>query len=104
MGGLAAEQLAYATKRDAVLAIGFTPYASETVRLAEAAAQRQVPVVAITDSPFSPLAQTAGVWLEAAEASFEVLRPLAAAMALAMTLALAVAEKRGQSEPRVRGT
>ena len=56
IGGLAQEELGFATKRDAVLAISFTPYASETVALAQAAAARNVPIVAITDSGFSPLA------------------------------------------------
>ena len=49
------EQLATATKRDAVLAISFTPYAPITVELAAAASRRGVPVVAITDWAFSPL-------------------------------------------------
>ena len=55
VGQLGPEQLATATKRDAVLAISFTPYAPVTADLAAAAARRDVPVVAITDSAFSPL-------------------------------------------------
>ncbi len=96
VGGLAAEQLSFATNADAVLAISFTPYASETVALTQAAAQRQVRVVAITDSPFSPLAQNASLWIEVGEANFEGFRSMAATLTLAMTLTVAVAEKRGQ--------
>ncbi len=96
VGGLAAEQFAFAGPRDAVLAISFTPYASETVTLARAAAARQVPVVSITDSPFSPLAQLANVWLEVGEANFEGFRSMAATLTLAMTLTVAIAEKRGR--------
>ena len=55
-GGLAQEELGFASASDVVLAISFTPYASETIALAQAAASRKVPVVAITDSGFSPLA------------------------------------------------
>ena len=44
IGGLAQEELGFATKRDAVLAISFTPYASETVPW-QAAAARNVPIV-----------------------------------------------------------
>lgn len=105
VGGLAAEQLSFATSADAVLAISFTPYASETVALTQAAAQRRVPVAAITDSPFSPLAQNASLWIEVGEANFEGFRSMAATLTLAMTLTVAVAERRGQqTEPRVRGT
>ena len=54
-----------------------------------------VPVVAITDSAKSPLAAAAEVWLEVAEADYGAFRSLAASFALAMTLAVATAEKRG---------
>jgi DNA-binding MurR/RpiR family transcriptional regulator len=94
MGGLAPEDVSFATKRDAVLAISFTPYASETVSLAQSVAARHVPLVAITDSPFSPLAPIAKIWFEVTEANFEGFRSMAATLALAMTLTVAVAERR----------
>ncbi len=96
VGGLAAEQVSFAGPQDAVLAISFTPYASETVSLSRAAAERGVPVLAITDSPFSPLAQIGGQWIEVSEANFEGFRSMAATMALAMTLTVAIAERRAQ--------
>jgi DNA-binding MurR/RpiR family transcriptional regulator len=96
VGGLAAEQIGFATAQDAVVAISFTPYASETVELAKAAAARGVPVVSITDSAFSPLARMAGLWIEVGEANFEGFRSMAATLTLAMTLTVAVAERRGQ--------
>ena len=104
VAGLAAEQLNFATRKDAVLAVSFTPYASETVSLTQSAAARGVPIVTITDSPFSPLAQIASLWIEVVEANFEGFRSMAATLTLAMTLTVAVAEKRGQSEPRIRAT
>lgn len=97
VGGLASEQLTFATQKDAVVAISFAPYASETVSLAQAAAQRQVPVVSITDSPFSPLAQISGLWLEISEANFEGFRSMSATLTLAMTLTVAIAERRQQA-------
>jgi DNA-binding MurR/RpiR family transcriptional regulator len=97
IGGLATEQLTFATPRDAVLAISFTPYASETVSLTQAAAARDVPIVSITDSPFSPLAQIADMWIEVTETNFEGFRSMAATLTLAMTLTVAVAEKREQA-------
>ena len=105
VGGLAAEQFAFASAKDAVLAISFTPYASETVALTRAASARGVPIVSITDSPFSPLAQLAGLWIEVGEANFEGFRSMAATLTLAMTLTVAIAEKKEQApEPRVRET
>ena len=96
VGGLAAEQITFAGPQDAVLAISFTPYASETVALARSAAQKSIPVVAITDSPFSPLAQTASLWIEISEANFEGFRSMAATLTLAMTLSVAIAERRAR--------
>ena len=96
VGGLAAEQVTFAGPNDAVLAISFTPYASETISLVRAAAGKGVPVVAITDSPFSPLAQVAGLWIEISEANFEGFRSMAATLTLAMTLTVAIAEHRAR--------
>jgi DNA-binding MurR/RpiR family transcriptional regulator len=94
LGGLASNDIAFATRRDAVLAVSFTPYASETVALVAQAVRARVPLIAITDSAFSPLARDAESWFEVAEANFEGFRSLAATLSLAMTLTVAVAEKR----------
>ncbi len=95
-GTLGLSSINFATKRDCVLAVSFAPYASETAQLTEGAARRNVPVVAITDSALSPLAPLSKVWLEVREADFEGFRSLAATLALAMTLTVAVAERRGK--------
>jgi DNA-binding MurR/RpiR family transcriptional regulator len=92
--GLGADELSFATRRDAVIAISFTPYANETINLVALAKARQVPVVALTDGVFSPLAQQAQIFFEITEANFEGFRSLAATLALAMTLTVAVAERR----------
>ena len=94
MGGLAQEDVSFASPKDAVLAISFTPYASESVALTQAVAARRVPIIAITDSPFSPLAPLAKTWFEVTEANFEGFRSMAATLSLAMTLTVAVAERR----------
>lgn len=92
-GGLAPERVELVAAEDAVLAVSFTPYAPSTLDLASRAFRRGVPVVAITDTPFSPLAQVATVWLEVAEADHAAFRSLSGTLALAMTLAVAVAER-----------
>lgn len=94
---LGPEQVAAATERDALLAISFTPYAPTTVEFAQGACRRGIPVVAITDSPFSPLVGNAEVWLEVAEADYGAFRSLSASFALAMTLAVGTAEKRAEA-------
>lgn len=96
IAGLGAEQIGFISPRDAVLAISFTPYASETVTLAHAAKARKARVVSITDSIFSPIAPIADAWLEIVEADFEGFRSMAATMALAMTLTVAIAGRRGE--------
>lgn len=97
IGGLGPEQIGHASDKDALLAISFTPYAQATVEQARSAAVRGVPLVAVTDSAFSPLCPLATVWLELAEADFGAFRSLAATFALAMTLAVATAEQRNSS-------
>ncbi len=95
-GGLGPEQAALLDPRDAALAVSFTPYAPQTLELAAAAAARGVPVVAITDSPFSPLVRLATVWLEVADADHAGFRSLAGTLTVAATLAVAIAARRGR--------
>jgi len=97
VAGLDPEILSFATPRDAVVAISFSPYSSTTVESARTLADHGVPVVAITDSAFSPLAQSARVWFEVAEADFAGFRSLSATMALSMALTVAVAERRREA-------
>ncbi len=95
-GGLAPEQVALLRPTDVVLTISFTPYAQATVDLATAAFRRGIKVVAMTDSPFSPLIQAASVWLEVAEADHLGFRSLAGSFALATTLAVGIARQRDE--------
>jgi DNA-binding MurR/RpiR family transcriptional regulator len=94
VAALGPEQLAGAGKRDAMVAISFAPYAPVTVELTAQAARRKVPIVAITDSPFSPLSPNAAVQLEVVEADYAGFRSLSATLSLAMALAVAVGARR----------
>lgn len=96
VAGMGSEQASFITGKDAALAISFAPYASETVALTAAAKARGARIVTITDSVMSPIAAPADALVEVAEANFEGFRSLAATMALAMTLAVAVAGRRGE--------
>lgn len=92
--GIDADIIKLAGPKDAAIAISFSPYAQESVVQAQLLARQNVPVIAITDTAFSPLATLASHWLEVAEADFAGFRSLAASMALAMAIPVAIAEKR----------
>src|SRR5208282_747325 len=97
VGGLGPEEVAQAGADDALIAISFSPYAPFTVDLAKRARRAAVPIVVVTDSALSPLASLAEVRFEIAESDFGSFRSLSATFCLAMTLAVAVAEKRAEA-------
>jgi DNA-binding MurR/RpiR family transcriptional regulator len=92
--GVELEQMAFATKKDAAIAISFSPYASATIDHAETLRSAGVPIVSITDSAFSPLTGLSDIWLEVSESDFGGFRSLSATLALATALAIAVGEER----------
>lgn len=92
--GIDDDMLAMATQRDAAFAVSFSPYASESSAQARAMAARGIPVVSLTDSAFSPLAECSQEWFEVVEADHAGFRSLSASMAFAMALTVGIAEKR----------
>jgi DNA-binding MurR/RpiR family transcriptional regulator len=94
VAGLGPEQVADAGKRDALISISFTPYTPMTVDLTERLHARGVPVIALTDSPFSPLSPNANVKFEIPEADFSGFRSLAATFCVAMAIAVATGARR----------
>ncbi|MBX4902747.1 MurR/RpiR family transcriptional regulator [Rhizobium bangladeshense] len=92
--GVDPEMVQFATHRDAAIAASFSPYAADSLSQSQELADRGVPVIAITDSAFSPLAACATHWFEVAEADFAGFRSLSASMALTMALPVAIAERR----------
>lgn len=79
---------------DALLAITFAPYSEETLALAARARDRGLPVVALTDPPSRELAGLADTVLSVTEIDFGAFRSLSAVIALALSLAVAVAARR----------
>lgn len=96
LGGLGPDQLIHASPNDALIAVSFSPYSPTTISLAEGARARKTPLVVITDSALSPLAGMAAARFEIVESDFGAFRSLAATFCLAMTLAVAVAERRSE--------
>lgn len=92
--GIDTETIGFATPADAAIAVSFAPYASTTLAQAQSLKERHVPLVAITDTPFSPLALDAEAWIEVNETDFEGFRSLSATMAVAMIITVAVAKAR----------
>lgn len=97
VGGMLSEQTFF-TPEDALLAISFTPYSSATAGIAARAHDEDVPVIAITDSAFSPLARVSKVWFEIAEADLGSFRSLSASFCLAMALVVATGQRRAEND------
>ena len=69
-----------------VLAVSFSPYNSITADLAAVACQRNVRLVAITDSALSPVVPLSSEWIEVVENDFAGFRTLGATIAVGMAL------------------
>lgn len=95
VGGMQGDIVRLAGPRDAVLAVTFTPYATETLAFAEKAAAAGAAVVALTDNVLSPIAPLARVRIEVSEAHLGGFRVNTATFCVAMALALAVGAARG---------
>ena len=67
VGGMFAEQGKTIRKGDVLLAISFSPYANEVLKLAGNVQERGIPVIVISESILSPLGFFADVCLEVEE-------------------------------------
>ncbi len=92
-GGLFAEQGQLVVPGDVLVAISSNPYAPETVAMVDAAAGKGVAVIAITDSPLSPIARPAKVSFCIHDAELRGFRSLTATLCLAQALAVGLALK-----------
>lgn len=91
-GGLASDSAV--RPGDAMLVVTVAPYSDEAIALATRAADRGVPVVALTDAPDSPVAGLPGETLEVREIDVGDFRALSATLTLATALAVAVGTRR----------
>lgn len=91
LGSMHLGQMNSVRQNDVMVAISFAPYADETLKVAEAALQRGVHLIAITDSTMSPLAREAHASLVVQESSTFGFRSLSSTMALAQSLFIALA-------------
>jgi DNA-binding MurR/RpiR family transcriptional regulator len=90
IGGLTRIVGQMAAADDVMLAISFREYSPDVVAVVDAAADRGVPVIAITDSPLSPIASPAKVSFEIRSSPTRAFRSLVAPIVLAQTLVIAL--------------
>jgi DNA-binding MurR/RpiR family transcriptional regulator len=90
-GGLAPEMARTMGTGDVLVAIAFRHYAKEVVEVAEIADAGATPLIAITDSPLSPLARNAQILFTVPEDEYTFSRSLAAPVSLIQCLATAAA-------------
>jgi DNA-binding MurR/RpiR family transcriptional regulator len=95
-GGTGLDALRDAGRRDVVLAASVEPYARATIEAARYAAGEGVPVVALTDSEVSPLAQLASATILVATESPSFFHSMTPLLAVTEVLAALVAGRSGQ--------
>ncbi len=93
LGGMFSEQLSMVSPKDVVIAISYSPYASEAMELVQLGARRGARQIAITDSQVSPLAAFSEVCFVVREAQLDGFRSQVASMCLAQTIAVSLAMK-----------
>lgn len=91
MGGMYDEQTSNFEHDDVLIAVSFYPYAAETQVVADTAIEKGMPLIVITDSLLSPLAQMSSVSLVVKEAELHKFRSLSSSLVLAQTLSIALA-------------
>ena len=95
-GGTGLDAVRGAGEQDVLLAASVEPYASAAIEAARYGARQGVPVVAITDSEVSPLAQIATVTILVATESPSFFHTVTPLLAVAETLAALIAGRSGQ--------
>ena len=90
VGDMFAERGKTVRKGDVVLAVSFSPYANEVLKLVEVVQERKVPVIVITDSVLSPLAPFSDVCLEVKKTEVFGFRGLVLSSLMCLSLSLIV--------------
>ena len=91
MGSLATEQVATMRPGDLLVSISFPPYARQTIDATRAARAAGRDVIAITDSPVSPITEAAAEVLTVEDAALHGFRSLTAVMSLVQTITIGLA-------------
>ncbi len=92
IGGLLHEEARAAARDDVLIAVSFKEYSRDVAAIVDEAAARGVKIIALTDSPLSPIARHAAVSFEVDQSPALPFRSLVAPMCLAQALVVAVGE------------
>ena len=98
VGGMIVQPLRSASERDLLIAVSYPPYAPETVEAADYAVSRSMKLLAITDTPVSPIAKSADLALQVAESEIRGFRTLSASLCLAQALVIGYAYESSRKE------
>jgi DNA-binding MurR/RpiR family transcriptional regulator len=106
VGGMFFQQASHATVRDTMLAVSTRTYSPEVVQVVTEASQRGVRVIAITDSPLSPLSEHAAIAFKIPQGSVQMFRSLAVPMTFAVTFIVGLGRflETRKSGPRQRAS
>ena len=96
-GSTPSDQIAVMQPGDLLISISFPPYAPSTVETTAQALKAGVPILAITDTPISPITEGAAAVLSVDDAELHGFRSLTAVMSLVQTLAIGLAYRRTAS-------
>jgi len=102
VGGLAREFARNIGRDEALVAISFRNYSSDVVAVTDDCARRGVPVIAITDSPLSPLRRSAAVCFELADDGLQPFRSLVEPMCVAQALVVSLGHRIAESGATAR--
>ena len=102
-GGLATHMARTMNDGDVLIAVSFRFYANEVVNIVEQAYKSGMGIVAITDSPLSPLKKSASILFSVPEHEYTFSRSMAAPICLAQALMITVAGllQRNPDDPRI---
>jgi len=101
VGGMVLQQLRTASERDLLIAVSYSPYAQETVEAVELAVTRSMKLLAITDSPVSPIGKSANLALQVRESEIRAFRTLSASLCLAQALVIGYAYESSRKDAAV---
>ncbi|WP_228550691.1 MurR/RpiR family transcriptional regulator [Endozoicomonas sp. OPT23] len=93
LGGMLEEQARVMSQSDVLLAISFREHSEEVISLVKSAGEKEVPVIAVTDSGLGPIASKASICLEVKDAKVQGFRSLSATMCLALILVVGLGKE-----------
>lgn len=94
MGGMLSEHAGSMDSRDVLIAISYSPYSEETIKVVTEARAKKVPVIVMTDSSLNAIAKEATVAFDVHDAEVFGFRSLGSSMCLAQALTTALAADR----------